>query len=130
MASACWLSIRALTVSRPGSPGPAPTMSTSPARKGCSASWNSTRHFFLWLIVMLRSLQIVDWNFDHRSGDAPGHINYTNLFIGEVTAGVFLPEITGNVVGPYPGVAVTDGEILALCTTTFHWSWFLPEAQH
>src|SRR5690554_3220039 len=131
MASACWISIRARRVSSPGSPGPAPTMATSPARKGCSASWNSTRHFFRGCVFMACSLQVVNRDFDNRGGHSSWQVsNHTNFVIGEVAAGVFFPEVAGHVIGPYPGVTVADVQVFAVCAAALHRARVLAEALH
>src|SRR5690554_906684 len=131
MASACWISIRARRVSRPGSPGPAPTMATSPGRKVCSASWNSPRHFLLGSSSWRASLQVVDRDFDSGGGhSARCAFHHADFLVGEVAAGVFFPEVAGYVVGPHPGVAVTDVEVFAVCAAALHRARMLAEALH
>src|SRR5690554_2147047 len=140
--SACCSIDRARKVSKPGSPGPAPTIATSPRASGASSrAWRrgwvprnavmnrspgASRSLNKLLELQLNGLNRIKWRCDPPLAS----ILYTNLFVGEIAAGILLPGIPCHLPCPHTSVAVADGEKPALGTAPLEWPWALAEAHH
>src|SRR5690554_5531107 len=78
------------------------------------------------LELQLNGLNRIKWRCDPPLAS----ILYTNLFVGEIAAGILLPGIPCHLPCPHTSVAVADGEKPALGTAPLEWPGTLTKACH